>query len=479
MGEQKRRSYWLALMCLLIAVPGFAEPPNVEMSMEHHLTASGDTLLVDIRLEHDDPAFAPVSGVGFEFQFAPLAYRLLRVDATDAFGSDTLMFIAERSDEGRLAASMVQKQGAGVRGEATLFRIRLLALPSTDIREHLFQLTDTELLLSDGTLVRGEPTDEAAVLAPMVVWPGDTNRDGRVDETDVLRIAHFLGLEGPARADTIMRFAPTASMPWIVDAATHADVDGNGRVDADDVRAVATLATDDLPDQDIVARIFLPLAQPGDRVQLELAYPGSLMGVAAKLRIPAPLQQSEGPDTSPWTASLPIVSYLRHHPENGVVGVSVSRVRGESPLLDGESRLRLSFDLPDGLQTPHVIELLSASAMDAFGDVHRVEPLSSVLLLTDVDRADSERPFTLRLHPNHPNPFNPATVIRYDVADAGRIRLSIVDLAGRDIAVLADTHHDVGTHTVTFDATRFASGVYVCRLQSESEERIRKITLIK
>jgi hypothetical protein len=102
-----------------------------------------------------------------------------------------------------------------------------------------------------------------------------------------------------------------------------------------------------------------------------------------------------------------------------------------------------------------------------------------VLLLTDVPASGSDRPTELRLHPNHPNPFNPSTIIRYDVADAGRIRLSIVDLAGREIAVLSDGHHDVGTHTITFDASRFASGVYVCRLQSESGQRIRKITLIK
>jgi hypothetical protein len=96
-----------------------------------------------------------------------------------------------------------------------------------------------------------------------------------------------------------------------------------------------------------------------------------------------------------------------------------------------------------------------------------------------VDRDESTRPDRFELHPNQPNPFNPTTLIRYDVADAGRIRLSIIDLAGRELEVLTDSHHDVGTHAIMFDATRFASGVYVCRLQSESAERIRKITLIK
>jgi hypothetical protein len=449
------------------------------MSMERHLTAPGDTLLVDVRLEHDDVAFDPVSGAGFQIRYDPLRYRLLDADGTDALGSDTLMFIRHDAELGLLSASIVQRNGQGVRGDPTLFRIQLLAMPSSDIVSHVFQLSDTELVLTDGTLIRAESTDEATVLAPMLIWPGDTTFDGRIDEEDLLPIALHYGMSGPPRPDQTTTFSPHASHIWSVPSATGADVNGDGAVDSSDARLFPALqpAYDD--DQPVLARLSLPVARPGDQILVDVAYEGTLLGVSARFRIPHGLLMVQTPDIRPWTESAPLLTHLRFEPETGLMGVVVSRVRGAPELGLGASRLQLTFDVPNGLPSPQEIEWIAVSAINAQSGHHRPEARVSVLLITDVPDAGTERPIELRLHPNHPNPFNPTTVIRYDVADAGRIRLSIFDMAGKEIAVLANGRHDVGTHTVTFDASRFASGVYVCRLQSESGQRIRKITLIK
>lgn len=479
MGEQKRRPFWVAWLFLMSASLGLAEPPRMELSMERRLTASGDTLVVEIRLEHDDLMVAPVSGVGFQVTFDPLRYRLFNTEMSDAFGSDTLTFIRDRSDEGLLAASIVQKQGQGVRGEAMLFLIRLIALPSSDILSPSFQLSDTELLLTDGTLIRGEPSDETATIAPILVWPGDTTFDGRIDEEDLLPIALHYGLDGPARPDRSITFSPHAAHVWDVPLAAFADVDGDGVVDSSDARIFPALQPAYSAEQPVLARLALPLADPGDQIRVDVAYEGALLGVSTRFRIPSALVMNQTPDLGPWTGSVPLLTHLRFEPDTGLMGVVVSRVRGAPELEPGASRLQLTFDVPNGLGSPHEIEWIAASAISATSGHHRPEARVSVLLLTDVPASGSDRPTELRLHPNHPNPFNPSTIIRYDVADAGRIRLSIVDLAGREIAVLSDGHHDVGTHTITFDASRFASGVYVCRLQSESGQRIRKITLIK
>jgi len=479
MGEQWRRSYRVVWMFLFSTSLALAEPPRLEMSMERRLTASGDTLVVEIRLEHDDLMVAPVSGAGFQVTFDPLRYRLFNTEMSDAFGSDTLTFIHDRSDEGLLTASIVQKDGEGVRGEAMLFRIRLVAQPTSDILSPSFQLSDTELLLTDGTLIRGEASDETATIAPLLVWPGDTSSDGRIDEEDLLPIALHYGISGSPRPDRTTTFSPHASRVWDVPLAAFADVNGDGTIDSSDARIFPALQPAYNTEQPVLARLALPLAEPGDQIRVDVTYEGALMGVSTRFRIPSALVMNQTPDIGPWTGSVPLLTHLRFEPDSGLMGVVVSRVRGASELEPGASRLQLTFDVPNGLGTPHEIEWIAVSAINATSGHHRPEARVSVLLLTDVPASGSDRPTELRLHPNHPNPFNPSTIIRYDVADAGRIRLSIVDLAGREIAVLSDGHHDVGTHTITFDASRFASGVYVCRLQSESGQRIRKITLIK
>lgn len=82
----------------------------------------------------------------------------------------------------------------------------------------------------------------------------------------------------------------------------------------------------------------------------------------------------------------------------------------------------------------------------------------------------------------YPNPFNPSTVVRYQVARAHGgtpLRLSVHDVLGREVAVLFDGVQVPGTHAATFDAAHLASGVYVVRLVSDRGVRSRAIALVK
>ena len=65
---------------------------------------------------------------------------------------------------------------------------------------------------------------------------------------------------------------------------------------------------------------------------------------------------------------------------------------------------------------------------------------------------------------NYPNPFNPSTVIRYSTAMSGRVKLTVSDLLGREVALLVDEVKAPGSYVVRFDATGLAAGVYLCRM---------------
>jgi hypothetical protein len=88
-------------------------------------------------------------------------------------------------------------------------------------------------------------------------------------------------------------------------------------------------------------------------------------------------------------------------------------------------------------------------------------------------------PGTFRLDQNFPNPFNPTTIISYQLPAAGHVTLTIFDLLGRKVVTLVDQQKPAGFYRQTWDAGRMASGVYFCRLISGTFTQTRKLLLIK
>lgn len=99
--------------------------------------------------------------------------------------------------------------------------------------------------------------------------------------------------------------------------------------------------------------------------------------------------------------------------------------------------------------------------------------------LTDVKKISTEVPSAFILHQNYPNPFNPATKIRYEIAKTSDVRLSVFDILGKEITVLANEKHEPGTYEVTFDGSKLSGGVYFCKLESGSFTGIKKLLMVK
>lgn len=84
-----------------------------------------------------------------------------------------------------------------------------------------------------------------------------------------------------------------------------------------------------------------------------------------------------------------------------------------------------------------------------------------------------------RLFPNYPNPFNPQTVIAYEMPASGSVRLKVFDVTGRLVATLADGFQSAGRHEISFDASRLSSGVYLYRLEADGVLLSGKMLLLK
>src|SRR5690606_36144824 len=104
-----------------------------------------------------------------------------------------------------------------------------------------------------------------------------------------------------------------------------------------------------------------------------------------------------------------------------------------------------------------------------------VEPVGS----TSVDDPASRQPLAVSLNPTYPNPFNPTTVIGYQISVFGQTRLAVYDLLGREVAVLVDGVMPAGSHQATFTAAGLSSGIYLVRLESAGRVETQRVTLLK
>jgi len=98
--------------------------------------------------------------------------------------------------------------------------------------------------------------------------------------------------------------------------------------------------------------------------------------------------------------------------------------------------------------------------------------------LSTVD-AEGSPPLSFELHQNYPNPFNPKTVVSCQLPVAGRVRVAVYDLLGREVAVLMDERKQPGTYTMDFDGAQVSSGVYICRMTAGSFVACRKMLLLR
>ena len=103
----------------------------------------------------------------------------------------------------------------------------------------------------------------------------------------------------------------------------------------------------------------------------------------------------------------------------------------------------------------------------------KVSPVSTLV------RSGDASPSGYCLFQNHPNPFNPATTICFDVKELCRVMLRVYDVTGREVAVLVDGNFPAGRHKVRFGASGLPSGIYACRTQTGNFTTARKMIKVE
>ncbi|MCA1801776.1 MAG: T9SS type A sorting domain-containing protein, partial [Rhodothermaceae bacterium] len=97
---------------------------------------------------------------------------------------------------------------------------------------------------------------------------------------------------------------------------------------------------------------------------------------------------------------------------------------------------------------------------------------------TSITESGEGARYDFLLH-NFPNPFNPATTIRFTLSKPEHVTVKIYDLLGRELEILTQTNYSAGVHSVVFNANQYATGIYLYEVQIGNERIHKMMSLIK
>ncbi len=128
--------------------------------------------------------------------------------------------------------------------------------------------------------------------------------------------------------------------------------------------------------------------------------------------------------------------------------------------------------LPHGLYTADAVEKFKGIFYIAHDSVKGV-------ISPPYPGVENTTPTAITLSQNSPNPFNPVTSIAFTLPKDSHVSLVVYDIGGRKIATLMDGNCSAGKHSVDWNASEFASGIYFCRMEAGGVSETRKMTLLK
>jgi hypothetical protein len=98
---------------------------------------------------------------------------------------------------------------------------------------------------------------------------------------------------------------------------------------------------------------------------------------------------------------------------------------------------------------------------------------------SSIVQVNLSQPTKFHLYANYPNPFNPETTIKYDLADAKLVVIKIYNLSGKEITTLVNERQKPGSYALVWRTQNVPSGIYLCRMEAGSYRESFKLTILK
>lgn len=151
---------------------------------------------------------------------------------------------------------------------------------------------------------------------------------------------------------------------------------------------------------------------------------------------------------------------------------------GQDTVVSGITTTSASFDGSLFIQ-PNAAYRWTVSVADSLTSTASSDTFDMEFLVSAIDNPLSSVPGEFELQQNFPNPFNPATRIRFGVPKAVQVKIEVFNLLGQPMLTLLNEHKSPGYYEIDFDGSNFSSGIYLYKIQAGSFQQIRKMILMK
>jgi hypothetical protein len=315
-----------------------------------------------------------------------------------------------------------------------------------------------------------------------------------VDVFDVEPIGFYFGEYGPMRDSRSIQWQMMDVSTWDVADAAHADANGDGVVNQNDLLAVGfnygksipsmmAKTLDNVPGYSNPEAFTIPLPsmREGDLLSIPLlANSDDIRSIGLRVLVDMDRVSVLSATPADWFTDPAMLKLVKNEPMLNRFSAAYVRTT-DMPTASGDGAiitllLQAKADLMAGEAEIRVDRAQLGRGTDRAMPVRLQVDDGSI---TSIDPSDVGRPTATRLDANYPNPFNPSTMIRYQLSDAGKIRLSVFDVLGREVAVLVDVEQPAGSYDLMFDASGLSSGIYLIRLSVGAETFTRSMTLLK
>ena len=144
---------------------------------------------------------------------------------------------------------------------------------------------------------------------------------------------------------------------------------------------------------------------------------------------------------------------------------------------NGTSWATVNTGFPYFRPVPRCFAVSATDLLAGFIDGLFRRPLSE--MITSVKTLSTYLPMEFSLRQNHPNPFNPTTTIDFHIPVRCEVIIRVVDMLGKEVAVLANGQLSSGAYSTEWNATGVASGIYYYQLRAGDFVQTKKLVLMK
>ena len=157
--------------------------------------------------------------------------------------------------------------------------------------------------------------------------------------------------------------------------------------------------------------------------------------------------------------------------------ISDGVIRGLIFSMQGQAipeNLKFEFLNADGFEGTSTIEFKDIILADSQGSGVEVE-----VQTYDISFLNGLLPLKTELTDAYPNPFNPSSTIKYGLKNEGHVEIMVYDATGRLVDELVNQHQAAGYHSITWNASNQASGMYFAKMVVGDVVQTQKLVLLK